>query len=117
MELLKNDFITIKIGRNRYRKVFLENILYCKADRSYSLIKTFDAEYSFSETLKSIEDLFENHNYYLRVNRSYIINLTNCIELKIGTKPELILKNGEIVHPNDAYITEIMAFFKISKTE
>jgi len=116
MALLKNDFVTIKIGKNRYRKVFLENILYCKADRAYSLIKTNNAEYSYSVSLKKTEYLFEKYSCFLRVNRSYIVNLANCIELKIGTKPELILKNGEIVHPNDAFITEIMIFFKISKT-
>ena len=45
MELLKNDFISIKIGKNRYRKVFIDDILLCKADRTYSVIKTKDCEY------------------------------------------------------------------------
>lgn len=89
---MERKFITIKIGINRYRRVFLDDILYCKADRAYSIIKTKDSEYTFCEPLKNIEPLFEMHDSFLRVNRSFIANLTKCIEFKTGTKPELIYR-------------------------
>ncbi len=49
----KMRFVSIKIATNKYRKVFLADILYCKADRSYSIIKTIDSKYAFCEGLKN----------------------------------------------------------------
>ena len=40
-------------------------------------------------------------------------NIDKCIEVKTGSKPELILENKEIIHPNIEILDEIMALFKI----
>jgi len=111
---MKNKFITIKTGTNRYRKVFLDDIILCKAERAYSSIKTDDSEYVFCEPLKKLEKIFEMHESFLRVHKSYIVNIEKCIELKIGAKPELILENQDIIHPNPEILNEIIALFKIN---
>jgi DNA-binding LytR/AlgR family response regulator len=76
MKTNEKEFITIKIRRNRYRKVFLDDILYCKAERAYSTIITKNAEYTFCEPLKNVEPLFEFEDNFVRINKSYIVNLT-----------------------------------------
>ena len=48
---MEKEFIAIKIEINRYRKIYLNEILYCKADRAYSVIKAEDSEYTFSEPI------------------------------------------------------------------
>ena len=111
---MNKEFITIKIGTNRYRKVFIDDIILCKADRAYSTIKTNDSEYVFCEPLKNLEEIFKMHESFLRVHKSYIVNIEKCIELKIGAKPELILENKEIIHPNSEILDKIMALFKIN---
>ena len=71
----KKKFVSMKIARNEYRKVFLADILYCKADRSYSIIKTIDSEYTFCEPLKHLETLFNHIDTFIRVHKSYIVNM------------------------------------------
>ena len=110
---MEKEFIAIKIGINRYRKIYLNEILYCKADRAYSVIKTDDSEYTFSEPLKNLENLLTS-TAFIRVNRSYIVNLTKCIELKTGAKPEIILINKEVIKPNSNLLSIISEYFNLN---
>lgn len=63
---MEREFITIKTEKNRYRKIYLDDILYCKAERAYSIIKTIDSEYTFCKPLKELENFFNNN-----VTRNY----------------------------------------------
>ena len=109
----KREFVTFKIGRNRYRKVFLEEILYLKADRTYTIVKTSSTELVLSEPLKIFNPLFANQEVFVRVNRSYIINMQRCVEVKNCTKPEIIMEDDEIVYPNTEALPQIMDYFDI----
>lgn len=48
------EFVTLKIGRNRYRKVFLDQIILFKSDNTYTEVKTFGVKYVLSEPLKTL---------------------------------------------------------------
>ena len=93
---MKNQFISIKIGRNRYSKIFVEDIVYCKADRAYSIIKTIKKDITISKPLKVLEGMLTKYDF-IRLNRSYLVNITHCIELKYGSKSEVLLSNKEII--------------------
>ena len=51
----KRDFIPIKVERNRFKKILINDIIYCKAEGPYSVIKTISDEFTFSKCLKEIQ--------------------------------------------------------------
>jgi two-component system LytT family response regulator len=99
---MKKDFVILTIGRNRLRKIFLNEILYFKASGSYSVVKMEKKEVLISKVLKEIEKLIEDENF-IRINRSYIINLQMCLELKTGTNSKIIMKNNEEIKLSENY--------------
>lgn len=113
---MEKEFITIKIERSRYRKIYTDDILYCKADRIYSIIKTIEREFMYSKPLKELE-LLLNEKQFLRVNRSYVVNIAKCVEFKTGNGAELILCNNEIIKPTEDVILKLKENFKIIGSE
>ena len=70
---LLDDRIFVKY-RDRMVKLFIEDILYIEAERSYCKIFTADKEFLLTAPLAQIEKkLFAPH--FLRIHRSYLINL------------------------------------------
>ncbi|RYG45396.1 MAG: response regulator, partial [Chitinophagaceae bacterium] len=61
--------------RENMIKIIIADILYIEADRNYCRIFTKTKEYVLSITLKTIEERL-NNQLFLRVHRSYIINLS-----------------------------------------
>ncbi|HVE62039.1 MAG TPA: LytTR family DNA-binding domain-containing protein, partial [Chitinophagaceae bacterium] len=57
-------------------KIIVADILYIEADRNYCRIFTKTNEYLLCITLKAIEEKL-NNRIFLRVHRSYIINLSH----------------------------------------
>lgn len=113
---MKKEFITIKIARNTYRKIFIDEIIYCKADRSYSIIKTNETEITYSYPLKDLEKLLTN-SLFVRVNRSYILNISKCVELKTGKSPTITLINDEQIKIFSDCIHQIAEYLKVSLSE
>jgi len=62
--------------REKMIKIIVADILYIEADRNYCRIYTKTNEYLLCITLKSIEEKL-NNLHFLRVHRSYIINLSH----------------------------------------
>ena len=62
--------------REKMIKILVADILYIEADRNYCRIFTKTNEYLLCITLKAIEENLNNRTF-LRVHRSYIINLSH----------------------------------------
>lgn len=60
--------------KNEYLMMDLEDIQFIKSDGSYSIIHTFDENYTTAKNLKHYENLL-SHEGFLRVSNSHIINL------------------------------------------
>lgn len=74
-----SDRIFVRL-RERMVKIYMSDIQYIEAERSYCKIQTADKEYLLSIPLKNLEEkLVVNH--FLRVHRSYLINLYNVDEI------------------------------------
>ena len=114
---MKKEFITIKISRNLNRKIFTDDILYCKADRAYSTIKTHNEELLYSKSLKNIEELLKGKNNFVRISRSYIVNIDNCIELNNSTEPKIKLLNNEEISTNSDCLQQLEKLFEINSSE
>ncbi|MFA8299544.1 MAG: LytR/AlgR family response regulator transcription factor [Hyphomicrobiales bacterium] len=111
---MDSPFIVINISKNRYRKIYLSDILYCKAERAYSIIKTVTKEFLLSHPLKNLEYLL-NYNGFVRVNRSYIVNIEKCIELKTGNNPQIIMNNDEVIKPSRDNVSELKSLFLLEQ--
>ncbi len=102
-----NEFIVLTIARNRKRKFCTDQIIYLKADNSYTTLKLADGQtFIISKPLKEIEQMLCKSTFY-RVNRSISINIHHCIEIKIGNSPEILLANNEIIYPDKKIAKEI----------
>jgi DNA-binding LytR/AlgR family response regulator len=69
--------------REKMIKILIADILYIEADRNYCRIFTRQKEYLLTATLKNIEEKFPI-NIFLRIHRSYIVNLTQIDEVADG---------------------------------
>jgi len=87
------EYIVIK-QEGKYKKFFIEEILYCKAEGAYTKIcLNNNEEFIVSKLLKEVEKILANHIFF-RLNRSYLVNLEHCYELLTGKKPTLVLSNN-----------------------
>lgn len=66
--------------REKIVKIFIADILYVEADRNYCHLYTAGKEYLLTTTLKVMEDKLPV-NYFVRVHRSYLANLTQIEEV------------------------------------
>ena len=69
--------------REKIIKIFIADILYVEADRSYCHLCTADKVYLLTMTLKVMEDKLPG-NYFVRVHRSYLVNLMQVDEVGEG---------------------------------
>jgi len=81
IEVLK-DRIFVRHG-GRMEKLLLQDILYIAADRNYCTIVTNNENYLLATTLKVMEEKLPKH-IFIRVHRSYIINISKLDVLADG---------------------------------
>ncbi len=67
-------------SKEKMIKIMISDILYIEADRNYSRIFTSTREHVLSITLKLIDERLPQ-NYFIRIHRSYIINLQHVEEV------------------------------------
>ncbi len=69
-----SDFIFIR-EQSRFRKIALDSIYYAEATGSYTNIYSENGKFTLAINLKTFEENL-NHDQFLRVHRSYLVNLT-----------------------------------------
>jgi len=109
---MEKAFITIAIERNIFKKIYVEDIFYFKAKRSYSVLKTTEEMFLISKPLKDFETILE-YEEFIKISKSYIINSKMCKELKTGKNREVILIDNEVIKPNCNCMKRLKELFKI----
>jgi len=71
--------ITVKY-RDSYKIIAITDLLFLKAEGSYTIVKTKDTEYLQSHKLNHFESIFQNAPKMMRVHRSWIVNLDHIKE-------------------------------------
>jgi len=77
--LILNDSIFVR-HNNAMVKVNIKDIFYIEAERNYCRIHSKDKEYLLVMTLKDMDEKLPNR-HFLRVHRSFIINLSQIDEI------------------------------------
>ena len=85
-----NKFLFIK-DDYRYYKVNMDEILWIKADSSYSTVKTIEKEFVISKNLKTVS--LKLAKYFIQIHKSYIINIEKIQGLE---KTHVIIANQDI---------------------
>jgi two-component system LytT family response regulator len=92
---LDNEIQEKKIAVHIQDKVKLLNlsqIIYIEADNTYSIIKTINGEqYVTSKPIKEYEELLSSNENFLRIHKSYLINLRNIKEYTKGEPCNVIM--------------------------
>lgn len=112
---MMKKFLIVKSNR-KYKKLFVDEILYCKADGAYTgFYFSGDKETIWAcYLLKEVESMLTEAPFF-RVNRSYLVNLDHCHELICKTN-EIVLCNGEKISVSRAKMKLfVKAFFTHSQ--
>ena len=94
---IEEDFIFIR-DSGTVRRLELDNILYLEAQGDYVKIYVSNRFYNVHATLKSVEEKLPA-SVFLRVHRSFIINVSKIDTLEGGT----LIINKSLVPVSDAY--------------
>lgn len=92
-ELLER--VAVKIGQ-KIHVVFVQDIIYIQSDGDYVQIVTENHKFPKEETMKYFEAGLPS-SQFVRVHRSYIVNVEKILRIEIYEKQSqmLILKNGD----------------------
>lgn len=93
----EDEFVFIR-DSNIVRRLRVDDILYMEAQGDYVRISSADGVYSIHSSLKSVEEKLSK-NIFLRVHRSFIINVSKIDTIEGGT----LIVNHNIVPVSDAY--------------
>ncbi len=108
---------TKKIPLGLSNKIILvdyEDILYCKSDGSYTTIFMRNGdEHVVSKNIKHIEELLPD-TVFLRIHKSYIVNLNEIKGLIKQGSGELILSNEKIIPISRSHRKNIFTALNIS---
>lgn len=77
---LLRDCLFIKV-QERMVRLFFKDILWVEADNYYCKIVTSEKEYLLSQTLKKFNEMLDGMPDWMRVHRSYMVNLRHIGEI------------------------------------
>ncbi len=78
--ILLNDRLFIKV-KDRMVRLFWKDILWLEADNYYCKIATKEKEFLVTKTLKKFGEQLAGRNQFMRIHRSFIINLLEVEEI------------------------------------
>lgn len=110
LSFLKDDLF-IKNNKGGYKKYNVSEILYIKADRSYSSIVLENGEeLLLTVDMKTLDNRI-NHSNFIKAHRSYIVNIAKINEIK----GNVIIVGDHEISMTSAYKDNIMRHLNIVK--
>jgi two-component system, LytTR family, response regulator len=96
--------------------VKLEEIIYCEAERSYTIFRLIDNKtITISKPLFDYERLLED-TIFLRIHKSFLINLLHVKEYIRGIGGTVVMTNGMEIEVSrrkkELFLTKVKEFFK-----
>jgi len=98
--------------QNGFEVIETANILYCKADDNYTDIYLNNNKKKLvSKTLKYFEDALNNANF-VRVHKSYLVNVNEVVKYLKGKGGSVILSNGQEIMVSASKKADLLSYFK-----
>jgi two-component system, LytTR family, response regulator len=100
-----------------FQVIHLSDILYCEAVSSYTIFHMMNGQQiTASRSIIEYELMLED-NFFCRVHKSNIINLTHVVEYKKGEGGTVLLTNGKEVEVSrrkkEIFLARMKEFFKM----
>lgn len=111
-ESIKKLAVTVD---DRYVLISPSEIVYIEATDGKCKIKTKDTDYVLIETLAGLEKKLAN-NHFLRVHRSYIVNIQRILEIEpwFNSTYNLLLDDGSKIPVSRTYIKDLKRVFGLN---
>jgi len=90
---LSEERLAVEIGNDTFL-VPLEDVLYFEAQRKYCFVYTNARRYLIGKSISELESKLSSSPWFLRVHRSYIVNLNHVIKLTRTKEGNAILHVG-----------------------
>tara|TARA_R110002050_G_scaffold184989_4_gene318857 strand:- start:33331 stop:34065 length:735 start_codon:yes stop_codon:yes gene_type:complete len=98
--------------QNGFEVINTADILYCKADDNYTDIYLNNNKKKLvSKTLKYFEDALNNANF-VRVHKSYLVNVNEVVKYLKGKGGSVILSNGQEIMVSASKKADLLSYFK-----
>jgi len=98
--------------QNGFEVINTADILYCKADDNYTDIYLNNNKKKLvSKTLKYFEDALNNANF-VRVHKSYLVNINEVVKYLKGKGGSVILSNGQEIMVSASKKSNLLSYFK-----
>ncbi len=105
---MKNEFVVLKTGRNEFRKIDVNGILYLQADGNYTILKTInEGDIILTKNLKN-SHIELNMDNYRQISRSIFVNIEKIKHYKIGRNSFVILDSGEKLVASPKYLKNML---------
>jgi len=103
---------------NGYEIIKLQDIIYIKAEGSYAHIQQENgAGLMVSHNLKYYEELFSENTNFIRVHRSYLVNINYVKRISRNDGAFLVMENNLEIPISSEKIDSILAYFNFSKNK
>lgn len=102
--------ITIPV-QDGFEVIDVAEILYCKADDNYTEIHFLNSKKVVSKTLKYFENILKIYPF-IRVHKSFVVNMNQILKYKKGKGGAVVLKNGEEILVSSSKKANLLAYFK-----
>jgi two-component system LytT family response regulator len=80
--------------KKQWKSMNFAEVFYIKGESSYSTIHAKDKNVKLSKNLKNMFELFAASLLFVRIHKSYIVNINFVSSIVKGIKPKVILSNG-----------------------
>jgi two-component system LytT family response regulator len=113
MQRMKLCIPTIK----GFQVVEINDILYCEADKNYTVFHMADKKNVCSSRTMLEYELLLSDSFFMRVHRSYLINLNHIREYQRGDGGIVVMKDGMEIEisrrKKEPFLEKVKAFFRI----
>ncbi len=109
-KLNKGPFMFLSLKKGVKKKVYIQDIIYCKADNTYTIFHMVDNKnYLISHSLGEIEEFLQQYVFF-RITRSYIVNPNHIEMINNQKKPYIKLINETKIDVSKKQIKRIELF-------
>lgn len=105
-----NGKITIP-SQEGFEVININEILFCKADDNYTELYFENTKKLVSKTLKYFDDILKE-NSFVRVHKSYLVNVNEIVKYKKGKGGSIVLSNGKEIIVSSSKKANLLSYFK-----
>ncbi|SFU51014.1 two component transcriptional regulator, LytTR family [Pustulibacterium marinum] len=94
-----------------FEVIAVDSIYFCKADDNYTELFFENKKLLVSKTLKYFDDLLTDFSF-VRVHKSYLVNVSKVIKYKKGKGGSVVLSNGKEIMVSASKKSDLLSYFQ-----